>query len=191
DYRALEADHPTFSAIAAYQTKDVTVMQNGVAERVTAKDVTGSYFPLLGQKPALGRLLDPSDDARGDRVAGLTYSYLARRFGADPAVVGRTMTIDGESFTVVGVLENSDGPLEQAPSVFTAAHWETPRRKGPFFTMALGRLRPEASPAAALQAMRATTMRIFPIWRASYQDDKATWGLQDLKTRVVGNIGST
>src|SRR5262249_3404500 len=105
--------------------------------------------------------------------------------------LGQAMTIDGESYTVVGVLENSDGPLEQTPSVFTAAHWETPRRKGPFFTMALGRLRPEASPEAARQAMRATTTRLFPIWRASYQDEKATWGLQDLKTRVVGNIGST
>ena len=76
DYRALEADHPTFSAIAAYQTRQVTVTEGGVAERVTAKDVTGSYFPLLGQKPAQGRLFDPSDDARGDRLAVLTYPYL-------------------------------------------------------------------------------------------------------------------
>ena len=57
DYRALEADHPTFSAIAAYQTRQVTVTEGGAAERVTAKDVTGSYFPLLGQKPAHGPAL--------------------------------------------------------------------------------------------------------------------------------------
>ena len=45
DYRALEADHPAFSAVAAYQTSNVTVTDGGAAERVTAKVVTGSYFP--------------------------------------------------------------------------------------------------------------------------------------------------
>ena len=54
--------------------------EQGVAERVSSKDVTGSYFPLLGQKPALGRLFDPSDDGRGDRLAVLTYPVL------DPAL---------------------------------------------------------------------------------------------------------
>jgi putative ABC transport system permease protein len=191
DYRALEADHPTFSAVAAYQGRQVTVTEGGVAERVSIKDVTGSYFPLLQQKPALGRLFDASDDARGDRMVVLTYPYWTRRFGADPGVVGRSMTLDGESYTVVGVLENTDGPLEQGPSLFTAAHWPTPRRKGPFFTMALARLSPGVSEAAAVQALQATNKRLFPIWRASYQDEKATWGLQNLKTRVVGDIGST
>ena len=60
DYRALEADHPAFSAVAAYQTSSVTVTEGGAAERVTAKSVTGSYFPLMGQtaahRPALRRL---------------------------------------------------------------------------------------------------------------------------------------
>ncbi|HKW01994.1 MAG TPA: ABC transporter permease [Vicinamibacterales bacterium] len=190
DYRALEADHPTFSAIAAYQTRQVTLTEGGAAERVTVKDVTGSYFPLLEQKPAQGRLFDASDDARGDRMAVLTYPYWTKRFGADPAIVGRTLTIDGDSYTIVGVLENTDGPLEQGPSVFTAAHWPTPTRKGPFFTWAIARLSPGASEAAAVQALHATNKRLFPIWRASYQDEKATWGLQDLKSRVVGQIGS-
>ena len=90
DYRALEADHPTFSSVAAYQTSRVTVTEGGAAERVTAKSVTGSYFPLLGQTAPIGRLFDASDDTRGDRVAVLTAAYWARRFGSDPAVLGRT-----------------------------------------------------------------------------------------------------
>ena len=66
DYRALEADHPAFSSVAAYQTSRVTVSEGGAAERVTAKSVTGSYFPLLGQTATIGRLFDVSDDTRGD-----------------------------------------------------------------------------------------------------------------------------
>ena len=93
--------------------------------------------------------------------------------------------------TIVGVLQRTSGPLERDVAVFSAARWPTPTRKGPFFTTVLGRLRPGVSPTAAAAALRATNARLFPIWRSSYQDEKATWGLMDLKTRVVGEVGST
>ncbi len=191
DYRALEGDHPTFSAVAAYQNQQVTVADGDAAERVSAKTVTGTYFPLLGQKPQIGRLFDASDDARDDRIVVLTYAYWSRRFGRDPSVLGRAMTIDGARATIVGVLQRTSGPLERDVAVFSAARWPAPTRKGPFFTRVLGRLRPGVSPTAAAAALRATNARLFPIWRASYQDEKATWGLMDLKTRVVGEVGST
>ncbi len=107
DYRALEADHPTFSGVAAYQTSSVTISDGGRAERVTAKAVTGSYFPLLGQTPLIGRLLDASDDTRNDRVAVLTAAYWASHFASDPGVLGRAITVDGTSYTIVGVLQTS------------------------------------------------------------------------------------
>jgi hypothetical protein len=128
DYRALEADHPTFTSVAAYQTGSVMVTEGGVAERVTAKAVTGSYFSLLGQMALLGRVFDVSDDTRGDSVAVLTAAYWARRFGSDPAVLGRTITVDGASYTIVGVQQKTDGPLERNVALFTAARWPTPRR---------------------------------------------------------------
>ena len=190
DYRALEADHPTFTSVAAYQTSQVTVTRGDLVERVTAKAVTGSYFPLLGQKPHLGRLFDPSDEGRGEPLAVLTHVYWSRRFAADPAVVGQSLTLDGRSYTVAGVLQEDVGPLESSVAMFTVGDWPTPKRKGPFFMMALARLRPGVSPEAATSALRATNARLFPIWRFSYQDEKATWGMQDLKSRVVGDIGS-
>jgi putative ABC transport system permease protein len=191
DYRALEADHPTFSGLAAYQSSRVTVTDGGLAERVQAKAVTGSYFPLLGQTPMIGRLFDASDDVRGEGLVVLTYGYWARHFGSDPTVLGRTMILDGASYTIVGVLQKTVGPLEHDVALFTAADWPTPTRKGPFFTTVLARLRPDVSRQAALGALRATNARLFPIWRSSYQDEKATWGMQDLKARVVGDVGST
>ena len=191
DYRAFEADHPAFSEIAAYQTSRVTVSEGGQSERVLSRSVTGSYFPLLDQKPQLGRLFNPSDDTGGDRLAVLTASYWTRRFGADPTIVGRTMTVDGGRYTIVGVLEPANGPLERDTAFFTAARWPVPKRKGPFFTMAIARLKRDVAPAAALETLRATNARLFPIWKSSYQDEKATWGLQDLKSRVIGEVGPT
>ena len=134
----------------------------GVAERVTAKAVTGSYFPLLGQRPHLGRLFDPSDDARGEPEAVLTYAYWARRFGEDPTAVGRTITIDGASYAIVGVLQRSVGPLEHDVALFTAAHWPPPKRKGPFFTTVLappqaGRLARRGGRGAAMPPTRGSS----------------------------------
>ena len=191
DYRALEADHPAFSSVAAYQTIKVTVTEAGGAERVTAKVVTGSYFPLLGQTALIGRVFNPSDDARDERTVVLTAAHWARRFGADPAVLGRKMTIDGVSHTIVGVLQKTIGPLEHDVALFTAAHWPPPKRKGPFFLAVIGRLNPGISRPAALDALHATSVRLFPIWRSSYQDDRARWGMQDLKARVVGDVPTT
>ena len=188
DYRALEADHPAFTTVAGYQSGAVTISDGGNSERVTAKSVTGSYFPLMRQTPLRGRLFNEQDDAHGERIAVLTAAYWTRRFGRDEAVLGRVLDVDGIGHTIVGVLQESDGPLERDVALFTPARWPTPTRKGPFSTMALGRLRPGVSQQAARDSLRATNARLFPIWKASYQDDKATWGLQDLGSRVVGDI---
>jgi predicted permease len=99
--------------------------------------------------------------------------------------------VNGASHTIVGVLEPVAGPLERNVALFTAARWPPPERKGPFFTMALGRLRSGVTREVAADTLRATNRRLFPIWQSSYQDEKATWGLQDLKSRVVGDVGPT
>lgn len=122
DYRAFEADHPAFGEIAAYVTTRMTLSDRGSAERILVKAVTGSYFPLLRQKPIAGRLFDPSDDASSERMAVLSYAYWKRQFAGDPSISGRTITLDGASYTVTGVLRPADGPLEHDVTLFTAAH---------------------------------------------------------------------
>jgi putative ABC transport system permease protein len=186
DYRALEADHPAFSEIAGYQNRQVTVSAGGRAERLVSKTVTGSYFQLLGHRPAFGRLFEPADDPRGEQVVVLAHGYWTRQFGGDRSVLGRAVLLDGVSHTVVGVMQPSAGPLERSVDFYTPAHWPQPRRKGPFFVTVIARLRPDASPQVARETLRATNARLFPIWRSSYQDEKATWNMTDLKSRVVG-----
>ena len=193
DYRALEADHPAFSAVAAYQTQQ----RHGLGgRRRRARDREVRHRFLLSRswarRPLIGRLFDVSDDARSDRVAVLTAAYWARRFGSDPAVLGRDDHHRRRRATPSSACCRRRSARSSTTSRCSPpARWPTPRRKGPFFTTALGRLRPDVSRAAALDALRATNARLFPIWKSSYQDEKATWGLQDLKARVVGDVGST
>src|SRR5262249_41637829 len=136
DYQALEADHPAFSTVAAYDSNRLAVNDRGVVEEVLTKAVTGSYFDLLGQRAVLGRLFDPSDDRSAEKTVVLSYAYWTNHFGGDPGVLGRALTVNDASHRVVGVLENTEGPLEANVALFTVARWPQPKRKGPFFTMA-------------------------------------------------------
>jgi predicted permease len=118
---------------------------------------------------------------------GFWHQRLAGRVDA----IGKPIRIDGADHIVVGVLPQTVGPLEEGQDFFIAAQWQPPRRKGPFFITTLARLRSEPERSAAADELRAINRRMFPIWRSSYQDDKATWSFIDLKRHVIGDVELT
>ena len=92
--------------LAAYSVSRLDASIDGHAEpTLDAQLVSGEYFPMLGLQPALGRLLAAEDDRgpMGHPVAVLSHTYWQRRFGGEPAVIGRAITLGGLPFTVVGV----------------------------------------------------------------------------------------
>jgi predicted permease len=95
-----------FDGLYAYRFAPLSVSHDGTSERLWGYVVTGNYFEVLGVKAALGRVLTPDDDrmAGGHPVAVVSYEGWKRRFGADPAVVGKSLIVNGRSFTIVGVL---------------------------------------------------------------------------------------
>ena len=92
---------------------------------------------------------------------------------------------------LIGVMPPAVGPLERRYDLFLIQQFTPPPRKGPFFYSVIARL-----PAGADRApgRRASCTRInralFPIWKSSYQDEKATWSMEDLKTNLVGDVGA-
>src|SRR4029077_10071352 len=69
---------------------------------------TGNYFEVMGLSPILGRVTRPSDDGPGvPPVAVLSYGYWVNQFGADSAIVGRTITLDKKAVEVIGVLQQA------------------------------------------------------------------------------------
>jgi predicted permease len=112
DYEDLQRESKqAFAGIAASQLLPVPRDLGGRVESVLAEAVNGSYFPVLGLRPALGRLLGPEDHLirGGHPVAVLAYEYWKSTFGGDPGVVGREIRIAGRPYTIVGV-----GPREYA-----------------------------------------------------------------------------
>jgi predicted permease len=94
-----------FENLAAYQTDNVVMTGTGDPERLRVRRFTASYFPTTRVRPILGREMRPEEDNPGaDRVVLLGEGFWDRRFGRDPKVLGHQVTLDGEPYTIIGVL---------------------------------------------------------------------------------------
>jgi predicted permease len=103
-FAALTEQVPTFQTTFARRPFRGTVLVGDTPAEAWGELVSGDYFPALGIKAALGRVLGPADDRSGSSsVVVLSHGYWQRQFGGDPAVIGRTIRISGFPLTVVGV----------------------------------------------------------------------------------------
>jgi predicted permease len=102
-YREAVGERAAVMVVGSSSRQEIVI--DGEAERASRQYVSGNVFPTFGLRPALGRLLDPADDAepRGGDVAVLSYDYWSRRFGRDPAVIGRTFRWGRSTIEIVGV----------------------------------------------------------------------------------------
>jgi len=95
----------SFSGLMCYLSGMDGLAVNGKSDRIMTNYVSGNYFSVLGLKPALGRLILPSEGETlgADPVMVLSYSYWQVHFGGDPNVVGRAVSVNGHPITIVGI----------------------------------------------------------------------------------------
>ncbi|HEX6694168.1 MAG TPA: ABC transporter permease [Longimicrobiales bacterium] len=104
-YEVLHRTQRAYAALAGFSTQDVAIFNGGTAERAAIELATPSYFPVLGISPATGRLFDATRDPRGDGspVAVISHAMWLERFGGDASVLGRTLDVNRQPFTIIGV----------------------------------------------------------------------------------------
>ena len=104
-FRDLERVQDSFTGIAAHRGAGVSVGYQGTTLGGDGMLVSGSYFPVLGVNPALGRLFTPDDDKTigGHFVTVLSHDYWRTRFQLNPAILNETLIVNGQAFTVIGV----------------------------------------------------------------------------------------
>ena len=121
-FRDLEQGQQPFTAIAAHREISANIAHRDRTSSEVALLVSGSYFPLLGLQPALGRLLTQDDDRTpgAHRVVVLSHAYWRSRFGEDPSILNDTLVINGEPMTVVGVAPRGfqGTTAEETPRIF-------------------------------------------------------------------------
>jgi predicted permease len=104
DYQDYQKNN-VFEGLAAYTGGGAILSGFGDPESLNAPRVSANFFSVLGVDPVLGRTFQAGEDVQGGpKVTILTYGLWQRRFGGDPGIVGRAVTLNGESYTVVGVL---------------------------------------------------------------------------------------
>lgn len=128
-YELIAEEASVFSDVAGYSAGAFVIGEGAESERLLGEFVTGSYFGTLGVRPLLGRLISPRDDVRpGEhRVVVLSQELWERRFGADPGIVGTTVSVGTEPYEVVGVAPRAFAGIESVgtpPALFvpTAQH---------------------------------------------------------------------
>lgn len=104
-YLDYKRDNTVFQQLAVTSEMDVGLGTGGATERHRAMVVSGNYFGMLGVQPALGRTFAANEGVEIDDASVLVLSHglWVRRFGADPQAIGRTVTISGRPFTIIGV----------------------------------------------------------------------------------------
>ena len=159
----------TIGAFGEFSTIEFTMIGFGEPRVVQAGVVNGAFFDVMGLRPALGRLLNTSDDGpNAASVAVLTHRFWATSLNSDPTVIGKTIGLDERSATVVGVLEPSvpyPADTEIIANMVTSPHhmgalMVTQRTHR--MTELFGRLTPDAtveSARAELNAIHATIVR--------------------------------
>jgi len=184
-----------FQDIAAVLEVSATLTGAGEAERVGGVYTTGAFFRLLGVTPHLGRLYDERDDVpEAPHVVVLSHGFFQRRFGGDPAVIGTTITLNGQAYEVIGVLPPGFDfePAASANRTGMRDVWRPARfgaqarQAAGRFLQVLARLAPGVTVEAAQARMDALAARL----REEEPERQAAWGINivPLHEQVVGGV---
>jgi putative ABC transport system permease protein len=180
-----------FQEMAAYDFDSFSYRSGNVAERMSGVMVTADFFRVLGVAPALGRDFAAGDDGPGKpHFAILSHGAWQRRFGGDREIVGRTMSINGEPYTIIGVMPASFAAF---PSPTTEV-WASPAyvlrnlSRGHHGMFAFARLKPGISVPQAQSQMDTIATRL----AGEYPNTNASRGIRltRLRDEIVGPAGS-
>jgi predicted permease len=200
DYVDWRDRNEVFERIAVYTNQSVSTFTDGnQATHVQGEAVSADLFPLLGVQPALGRTFLPKEDEPGNRVVILSDELWQRRFGGDQGILGKTVTLDGKQFQVIGVMPPrftfpiGSNPPELWISMSILRQTQdgsqpmTEQRDNDFF-QCIARLKPNMS----IRQAQANIDTITANWRRQYPDTKLHVGAKAIPeiSAMIGNTHS-
>jgi putative ABC transport system permease protein len=172
NYKDYRDRNDVFSGLMAYRFVPVSISHESRNERVWGYLVSGNYFEVAGVQPYLGRYFQPEEDkTRGAfPVAVISYGCWQKRFAADSGVVGRQLSINGKSFTVIGITPKDFRgteiayapelyvPMMMAQDIEPGSDWLDSRDSDNIFVV--GRLKPGVTTAQAESQLKTITLQL-------------------------------
>ena len=196
-FRDLERAQEVFAGIAAHMVFNANFAYDGETINGQGVLVSGSYFPVLGLAPALGRLIAPADDqALGEpRAVVLSHAYWQRRFAMDSGVVGQTLIVNGQSMTIVGVAPRGftgtttgNRPLVFVPITMRTVMqptFEGFQNRRQYWAYLFARLKPDVSVDQARVSMNAKYQPIIREVEAPLQQNMSEQTMARFKARTI------
>ena len=195
NFMDLRAQNTVFQHISTYRSGDYVMTGRGEPVRLQGSVVTADLFPLLGVAPALGRTFVADEDKPSDnRVVILSHDLFRRRFNSDPSILNQAITLEGRSFTVIGVMPPSfefpiqNDPVELWTTIAGDASGSEPvtGKRGAHFLQVIGRLKPGVSKEQAQSEITTIAARL----EQQYPDTNThkSLRLESALTALVGDI---
>jgi putative ABC transport system permease protein len=187
DFLDLKAQNKGLKDVAAVNFWGVNLTGGGEPERVQGFQVSASLFPTLGVKPSLGRTFSEEEDQPGnDRVVVLSHGLWQRRFGSDPNIVGRTVQLNNNPYTVIGVMGSDFQYPRRSAELWTPLALDAKQQKDRTsrFLLLVGRLKPNVT----LEQAQAELNNFFARLQEQYPDTNAGYSIWmvPLKEMIVG-----
>jgi len=186
-----QRQNTVFTGMAAMSERSFNLTGVGEPERLDGRRVSANLFDLLGVPALLGRTFVPDDDRSGAHVVVLSHSLWQRRFGSDPSVIGLSVTLNGESYTVIGVMPRSVhlpayGTWQDKLWVPIAFTNEEVTERGSHFLDVIARMKPGIALKQAQAEMETIAARLAKQYPRSNTRIGAT--VTPLHEEIVGDI---
>ena len=187
-----QRENQTFAAMAISRGASFSLLGAGEAEQLDGRRVSANFFSVLGVEPAFGRNFAPSEDVHGAAPVILISAELwQRKFNSAPDLVGKSLTLDDRSYTVVGVLPASFNLYRGTDVYLPIGQWNNPalqNRSAALGLHGIGRLKPGVTLAQAQADLDSVMRRLAETYPDANRGNGAA--LIPLKQRLVGNVSS-
>jgi len=184
-------NNQTFSSMAIYRNQDYNITDSTEAQRLSGYMVSADFFSTLQVKPIIGRTFRPDDDQVGAAPVVLLGGGLwQRKFGSSPEILGKSLMLNGTSYTVVGVIPASFTFYGQDREVYTPiGQWNNPSfrdRRISVSARVIGRLKSNTSLAEAKADMDLVARNLAAAYPVADKD--VGIALVSMKEDIVGNV---
>jgi predicted permease len=192
DFLDWQRDSRSFEQIAAFTAQGFDLTSPGTAEHVDGEEVSSSFFSTLGVKLALGRDFSPEEDRTGMSAVVVSDRLWQDRFARSPAALGKTITLNGVDYTIVGVLRPGFHLSQQQVDVYTSIGGRNPlymNDRTVHDIVCIARLRSNVSVSQARAEMNTVQDHIDQLYPAAERGLGAY--VAPLKEVLVGDVGGT
>lgn len=167
DFLAWRDQQKSFEQVAAIDREAFTYSNSGQSQRIRGAWVSQQFFDVLGIRPLLGRTFQADDERAAAKLVVIGRQFWQTQLNSDPSIVGRSITLNGQPFTVIGIMPaHVRFPSNNEPNdVWPLKVFETPHGRPPYYLIGIGRLKRGTTPRQAsseLTAIYADVTQQFP-----------------------------